>query len=226
MKTPEEAEKLARLMVKIGRQAGKRTEALITNMDIPLGRAVGNAMEVREAVEVLKGEGPEDLREICLLLSSRMIALAGVVPEGSARTAAEQALDSGAALDCFAAMVKAQHGDPEQILHPEQLPFAAIRHEVKATKSGYVHHMDTEVIGLPSKLLGAGRAKKEDSLDYGAGIYLRKKTGEAVEAGETLAVFYTSDGSRIPAAETRFLESVFIRPEAPEPEPLVYGHVS
>ena len=128
--------------------------------------------------------------------------------------------------DCFAAMVKAQHGDPEQILHPEQLPFAAIRHEVKATKSGYVHHMDTEGIGLTSMLLGAGRAKKEDSLDYGAGIYLRKKTGEAVEAGETLAVFYTSDGSRIPAAETRFLESVFIRPEAPEPEPLVYGHVS
>ena len=225
MKTPEEARELAETMVKIGRMAGKDIEAVITNMDIPLGHAVGNALEVREAVSVLHGEGPEDLTEVSLALASRMVALATGKTEDESLRAAQEAIESGAAIDRLAAMVKAQQGDPSVIYQPKRLKVASITHEVKATRSGYISHMDTEGIGISSMLLGAGRAKKEDRLDYGAGLILQKKTGDWVEPGDVLAVLYTSDGSLIPAAETRFRESLVFSPEAPEKPVLIYGSV-
>ncbi len=225
MKTPEAAAELAAEMVRIGRMAGRRTEALITNMDLPLGYAVGNALEVQEAVSVLQGEGPADLTEVCLQLASRMVALSTGRGEAESRQAAEEAMYGGAALERLAAMVKAQGGDPEVIYHPERLKIAPIAHEVRATRKGYICRMDTEGIGISSMLLGAGRAKKEDALDYGAGLILQKKTGDRVEPGEVLAVLYTSDGSLVPAAETRFLESLFFSEEMPAEEPLVYRRV-
>ena len=226
MKTPEDAKRLAELMVRIGNRAGRRTEALITNMDIPLGHAVGNALEVREATEVLNGRGPADLREVCLTLASRMIALSGVVPEKESRAAAERALTDGSALERLAAMVRTQHGDAEMIYHPERLTIAPYSRPVPAGAAGYIRHMDTEGIGIASMLLGAGRARKEDALDYGAGIILKKKTGDYVEAGEEIAMLYTSDVSRFADASERFLASIEISAEAPAPEPLIYAHVT
>ena len=222
MKTPEQAEKLAELMVKIGNMAGRRTEAVITNMDIPLGHAVGNALEVREAVQVLRGEGPADLTEVCRTLASRMLVLCGCAEEENAAEKVREAVRSGAALSALASMVKEQGGDPSVIADPEKLTIAPVVHELRAKQTGYLVHMDTEGIGLSSMLLGAGRSRKEDSLDHGAGIILVKKTGEYVEEGEVLARLYTSDESRIPTACERFLESLTCSSEKPEEATLVY----
>ncbi len=222
MKTPEQAEKLAELMVKIGHMAGRRTEAVITNMDIPLGHAVGNALEVREAIQVLRGEGPADLGEVCRTLASRMLVLGGCAEEENAREKVETAVQSGAALRALASMVREQGGDSSVITEPERLKIAPVAHELRSEQTGYLAHMDTEGIGLSSMLLGAGRSKKEDSLDYGAGIVLMKKTGEYVKEGEVLATLYTSDENKIPAACTRFLESLTYAPEELPPATLIY----
>ncbi|MCD8076998.1 MAG: pyrimidine-nucleoside phosphorylase, partial [Lachnospiraceae bacterium] len=187
MKTPEEARKLAEQMVRIGRAAGRRTEAFITNMDIPLGHAIGNALEVREAVEVLHGRGPEDLTEVCLTLASRMLVLGGCAAEDEARGRAEKAVRSGQALRKLADMVHAQGGDERCIFEPERLTISPVRHEVLAGADGYIARMDTEGIGIASMLLGAGRSRKEDTLDYGAGIILHRKRGQFVRKGEVLA---------------------------------------
>ena len=192
MKTLEDSAALARCMVAIGEAAGKRTAALITNMDEPLGNYIGNALEVKEAVEVLKGGGPSDLRQLSLRLAAGMLELAGKGSAEECLKQAEEALNSGRALERFLAMVKAQGGDEECILDTDKLSAAPLRREVKAEKEGYIFHIDTEKCGIASVLLGAGRETKESALDYGAGIILKKKPGDRVARGEVMAVLFAS----------------------------------
>lgn len=207
MKTPEEAAKLAEAMVSIGTAAGRRVVAMITEMDIPLGRMVGNALEVSEAIAVLKGGGPEDLAEVCRTLAAEMLILAGKAEPGTAARKVEETISSGRALDRLKAMIKAQGGDSSVADHPERLPKALFHHEVKAPAGGYVNHMDAEGIGLASMMLGAGRSRKEDVLDYGAGVELVKKTGDAVKEGEILAVLWAGNEGLFAEAEARLLSS-------------------
>ena len=234
MKDPASSRALAEKMVAIGRQAGKRCCALITNMDVPLGHAVGNALEMREAVETLMGRGPADLVRVSTELAALMVWLGdiGGRSEGNAgqrdagldraREQVMEALSNGAGLKVLADMVKAQGGDPQCVREPDRLAIGQERLEVKAPSDGFMGHMDTEAVGIASVLLGAGRNCKEDALDYGAGIVLKKKYGEAVRAGETIAVLYASEKERLAPAAEKFLSACTVQRERPNEEPLIY----
>ncbi len=226
MKTLEDSITLAQKMAAIGEHAGKRTMALITNMDIPLGYYIGNSLEVIEAVETLKGNGPADLTEICLSLAACMLFLAGKGSMEECRNMAEAAVESGAALDRLAAMVAAQGGDASVIRNTDLFARAPFCREVRAQVSGYILHMDTERCGIASSLLGAGRVTKDSAIDYTAGIILKKKTGDRVEAGEVLAVLYASKEELFDSAEKEFTAAVTIGAEEPAAEPLVYARVT
>ena len=222
MKELEDSRTLAKLMVAIGKRAGKRISALITDMDRPLGYAVGNSLEVVEAIEALQGKGPEDLVELSLALASQILFLADKGTIEECRALAQDAITSGKALDTFAKMVEAQGGDPEYIYHPEKFATAPYSREVKVTQSGYIASVDTEKYGLASLLLGAGRNTKEDEIDLTAGYMIQKKTGDYVSAGDTLAVLYTSNASLLDAAERTLLDATTITAEAPEKRPLIF----
>ena len=222
MKELEDSRTLAKLMVAIGKRAGKRISALITDMDRPLGYAVGNSLEVVEAIEALQGKGPEDLVELSLALASQILFLADKGTLEECRALAQDAITSGKALDTFAKMVKAQGGDPEYIYHPEKFATAPYSREVKVAQSGYIASVDTEKYGLASLLLGAGRNTKEDEIDLTAGYMIQKKTGDFVNAGDTLAVLYTSNASLLDAAERTLLNATTITAEAPEKRPLIF----
>ena len=222
MKELEDSRTLAKLMVAIGKRAGKRISALITDMDRPLGYAVGNSLEVVEAIEALQGKGPEDLVELSLALASQILFLADKGTIEECRALAQDAIASGKALDTFAKMVEAQGGDPEYIYHPEKFATAPYSREVKVTQSGYIASVDTEKYGLASLLLGAGRNTKEDEIDLTAGYMIQKKTGDFVNAGDTLAVLYTSNASLLDAAERTLLNATTITAEAPEKRPLIF----
>lgn len=226
MKTLEDSITLAEKMVAIGEHAGKKTMALITNMDIPLGSLIGNSLEVIEAVETLHGRGPEDLTEVCLSLASGMLYLAGKGSMEECRALAEGAIADGSALERLIAMVEAQGGDPAVIRDTGLFSKAPFEREVKALKSGYITHMNTEQCGIASSLLGAGRITKESLIDYTAGIALKKKVGHKVEAGETIAVLYTSVEELFAASEEEFLKAVVISGQKPEAEPLIYASVT
>lgn len=226
MKTVEDSRKLAEKMVSIGTMAGRKCCAVITNMDIPLGHAIGNSLEVMEAIETLKGNGPEDLTAVCLELAANMLYMAGKGSLEECRKLAEGAMADGSALDALANMVKGQHGDESYIYHPEKFPRSALSKEVKAEKDGYVCHMDTESIGIASVCLGAGRSRKDDVIDYKAGIILKKKYGEPVKAGETLAVLYADDEKLFAEAEKKLLAAYEIGDTKPAEEPLVYDRVT
>ena len=222
MKDLEDSRTLAKLMVAIGKRAGKRISALITDMDRPLGYAVGNSLEVVEAIEALQGKGPEDLVELSLALASQILFLADKGTLEECRALAQDAITSGRALDTFAKMVKAQGGDPEYIYHPEKFATAPYSREVKVSESGYIASVNTEQYGLASLLLGAGRNTKEDEIDLTAGYMIQKKTGDYVNAGDTLAVLYTSNESLLDAAERTLLAATTITPEAPDKRPLIF----
>lgn len=226
MKTREEAEELARVMVGIGKRAGKKMAALVTDMDVPLGLAIGNALEVQEAIDTLRGSGPGDFTDVCLELAANMLFLAG---KGSAKQCmglARDAVSSGKALETFARMVKAQGGDEAVARDPSLLPKACYTMEVKAPKAGYVEHMDAQGCGLAAVLLGAGRDKKEDAVQADAGIVLCRKTGDWVEAGETLAVLHTSCQERLQAANDRLLACYRIGPVCPPACPHIFSSIS
>ncbi len=194
MKTPEQAEELARSLTRIGRLAGKRCAAIITDMDQPLGHAVGNALEVKEAISVLKGEEEGDLLQLCLALGSCMLMEAGYA--GSHEDAEQKlrdAVQSGRALDKLAEMVRAQGGDPAAVYDPALLPAAPVVREVPAARAGIVSRIHAEAVGLVSMKLGGGRATKEDVIDPRVGIILRKKLGDHVAEGEVLAVVHAAD---------------------------------
>lgn len=226
MKTLDSSVQLAKSMVSIGEAAGKRTAALITNMDVPLGNYIGNALEVVEAVEVLRDRGPSDLRQVCLLLAANMLELAGMGEEAVCLELAKEALKSGAAFKKFLAMVEAQGGDSACILDTGRLPLAPVCHEVRAERGGYIVCMDTQGCGTASVILGAGRERKDSRLDYGAGIILKKKPGDWVNAGDVMAVLYTSRGELIADAENRLRMSVTLSPDRPEKQKMIFGKVS
>ena len=226
MKTLEDSKKLAQLMVDIGKRAGKKMLALITDMDRPLGYAIGNTLEVKEAIDVLCGRGPADLTDICIALATDMLALTG---EHGDRAACEakvrDAIASGKALDTLARMVKAQGGDDTVIYHPEAFAKATHERTVVAPRDGYVVAVDTEGYGIASLLLGAGRNTMEDEIDYTAGLILRAKTGDYVRAGDPIATLYTCDESRFAAAEQRLLDATTIGDDKPEERPLIFARV-
>lgn len=227
MKTLDDAVRLAETMVAIGEKVGRKTVALLTNMDAPLGRAVGNALEVREAVETLQGHGPAELTTICRALAANMLFLAGKGDLHHCDQLAREAVLTGAAFERFKMMVTAQGGDPSVLDDPEKLPQARMLHRVRAPKSGYITHIDAEKCGVAAAMLGAGRQKKGDPIDYAAGITFTRELGEQVEESFEFARFYTADESRIPEAERLFLEAVTISEEPlPEMPKLIFGRVS
>lgn len=197
MKTVEDAVELAKKMVAIGEGAGRQTIAIITNMDVPLGIAVGNDIEVIEAIETLQGKGPEDFRQICIEFASYMLFLGDINTLEECRKMAEEALNNGMAIEKLAQMVKYQKGDESYIYHPEQFIPASCQVDLKMEQSGYIMHMDTELCGKTSVVLGAGREKKESSIDPKAGIRFYHKTGDYVEKGERLASLYASDEKKL-----------------------------
>jgi len=208
MKTKEEALALANEMVDIGRAYGKKTAALITNMDVPLGCAVGNALEVAEAVDTLKGGGPEDFKELCLALAANMLALAGKGGADECSALATDALASGRALDVFIKMVAAQGGDAAVIKETSLLPGAPFVREIAAGEDGYVARMDAEKCGIAAGILGAGREVKDSPIDHAAGIMLKKKPGDPVKKGETIAELHSSDENRLSGAQAVFLSGI------------------
>lgn len=222
MKSVEDSKKLAKLMVDIGKSAGKKMVALITNMDRPLGYAIGNALEVAEAVETLNGRGPEDFTEVCLTLASYMLSLAGKGSVEECRRLAEGAIADRSALEKLKQTVAAQGGDVGVIEDVRNFKKAKYERQVFAPRTGYVGGVDTEAYGLASLALGAGRNTAEDSIDYSAGIILKKKTGDFVKKGEPIATLYTDDESTFAAAERRMLQATAITDEKPADEPLVY----
>ena len=226
MKTVEDSKKLAQLMVDIGKSAGKKMVALITNMDRPLGYAIGNSLEVIEAVQTLNGKGPEDFTEVCLTLAGHMLSLAGKGSVGECIELAEKAIEDGSALSKLIETVEAQGGNSQLIKNPAKFRKAKYSHEVKSVKSGYICSADTEKYGLASLALGAGRNTAEDEIDYSAGIILNKKTGDFVKEGETVATLYSNSKSLFAGAESILLQATRIKDAKPEDEPLVYCTIS
>lgn len=222
MKDLTSAEQLAEKMVTAGKMRGRNVRAVLTNMNVPLGFAVGNALEVKEAIDVLQGKGPADLKELTLVLGAQMLALALGEDEREARLRCERALRDGTALQKFAQIVEAQGGDPSCVKNPERLPTASTVYEIRANKDGYVFAMDCALIGKTATLLGAGREKKGDSIDLSAGIMLAKKTGDYVHAGEALAFLHTNRVEKLGEAEWMYREALTFSDVPPEKEPLVY----
>lgn len=225
MKTVEDSKKLAQIMVNIGKKAGKKMLALITDMDRPLGNAIGNSLEVIEAVQTLNGRGPKDFTEVCVALAADMLYLAEKGSKAECEQMVRRAIEDGSALAVLKKMVAAQGGDARLIENTDLFARAPYSYEVVAHKSGYVTHVDTEGYGIASLLLGAGRNKKEDSIDYSAGIILNKKTGDRVEEGEVLATLYSSNQALFAASAERFLSSTVIGENKPEERPLILGRV-
>ena len=221
MKTREKSRELAEWMVAIGKAAGKRMRALITDMDRPLGNNIGNSLEVIEAINTLKGNGPEDLTELCIALASHMLVISDRGSYEECEKNVKRVIESGEALMTFANMVEAQGGNKEWILNPELFPEAPYSYEVKSEKSGYITGVNTEGYGVASLLLGAGRNTMADKIDFSAGIELVKKTGDKVEIGDTLATLYTSDKTRFESSKNKLLESTFIGESKPTDEPLI-----
>lgn len=194
MKDVKAAEDLAETMVQIGNSVGRDTMAVISDMNQPLGKAIGNGLEVKEAIDTLKGEGPEDLTELCLVLGSQMAYLGGVADSlDEAREMLEENIENGKALDQFRQFIEAQGGNPEVVDRPEELlPTAEFKVEVKAKQSGFISKMNADELGVAAMLLGAGRETMESELDYAAGLMLKKKIGDTVEAGETIVTIYSN----------------------------------
>ena len=226
MKTIDDSIELAKKMVSIGKHAGKNTVALITEMDIPLGTMIGNSLEVKEVVKTLKGEGPEDLTKVSIDLAANMLYLAGKGDIDECRDLARKAIENNQAYEKFLEFVEAQGGDITYLQNLEKFEKAKYSREVKATKDGVIHHMNTEGIGTASVVLGAGRKTKEDEIDFAAGIELALKTGDKVKVGDTLAILYTNNESSLDEAYDMTLESYTINDEQIELEPLVLARVT
>ncbi len=222
MKTPEEAETLAREMVKIGNNCGRNTSAVITNMERPLGFNIGNALEVKEAIDVLNNNGAEDLREVCLTLATQIVALSKSISTDEARILTEDALTSGKALLKFKEWINAQGGNGKWIDNPHLFPEATNTYEVKSPRDGYIAKTDAEAMGIASVMLGAGRETKDDTIDMSAGIIMAKKTGDFVKTGDTLATLYSCNENSFENARNRFLSAIEFSDEKPSEEVLIY----
>ena len=222
MKTTDDAVSLSRKMVDIGKASGRKMAAVISDMDTPLGRNIGNALEVKEAIEVLLGGGPDDLKEVCLTLAANMISLSLGIDITEAFSMAKDALESGKAYGKLKEFISAQGGNINRIEDPDTLPKAKIVYNVLAPESGYIIGMQAETIGSASVILGAGREKKDDIIDYSAGIVLLKKTGDKAEKGEKIAELHTNDESKIGSAEKLYLSALTFGDEVPAKQKLIY----
>ena len=222
MKTLPDSVALAQEMTRIGNGAGRKTIAVISDMDQPLGLAVGNILEVQEAIATLRGEGPEDFTELCMCLGSYMLVAAGTAEnETEARTMLKEVIDNGKALDKLAEFVKAQGGDPSYVYEPEKFELAKICEEIPAPCDGYIQKIVCDEIGICSLILGGGRETKESEIDLSVGLVLHKKVGDKVEAGESLATIYANDAEKCRQAKERFLAAYTIAPEEKKPEALI-----
>lgn len=225
MKTEEDGRRLAEGMVRIGKHCGRNVIAVLSNMDIPLGYCVGNALEVQEAVEILHGRGCEDLRGVCMELAVNMLRLCNGWDRETAQTRVREVIASGEAFRQMKRWVGAQGGDASVLDDVSRLPQAAVRYELLSPVSGFIGHMDAQKIGEASALLGAGRRTKEDVIDLSAGIVLKKKTGDYVEAGQPLAILHTNRERALAPAQAEFLSALSWTQQAPQKQKLILGIV-
>ena len=222
MKTADYARVLARNMVAIGKACGRRMSALITDMNRPLGTAVGNTLEVIEAVKVLRGASKGDLYDVCVALATEMTMLFANIPHAEAEARVIAAIESGEAFRKMQQWVTAQGGDAAWLENAKYGDGAALAVPVVSPADGYITFMDTEAIGTAAVILGAGRSKKEDEIDDGAGILVCKKTGDAVKKGKILATLYTNDAAAVEPAAKRYLDALTVGPKAPEKTDLIF----
>ncbi len=225
MKNADSAFELAQIMCDIGRDFGRKMSALITDMDIPLGRNIGNALEVAEAVETLKGGGASDLREICIALSAGIIESTLNYSHKKSVAAANEALDSGKAFSLFREMIIAQGGDISQIDNTEKLPKTKLKRELTASESGYISKIDTEKCGLSALSLGAGRERKEDSINYGAGIILKRRYADFVAAGDRIALLFADTEKQLSDGEKILQEALTISSVKPPKRQLILNKI-
>ena len=224
MKTQAEGEELARQMVDIATACGRKASALVTNMDLPLGEAVGNALEVQEAVAILQGGGDPRLRQLCEALATEMVCLClGLAPDEAAQRVTET-VDNGDAFRQMCRWVEAQGGDPAYLTDPAKFPTAP-GYAVVADREGYLTAMDAEAIGVAAVTLGAGRATKTDPIDHAAGIRIHKRTGDRVVVGETIATLYTNRPEAVAGATKAYLAAVTVADTAPAEQELIFSVV-
>jgi len=224
MKDYDSARQLAEIMVKIGKGAGKRTVAVITDMSQPLGLAIGNSLEVIEACETLKGRGHSDLVEVCMALGSYMLILANVAAtKKEAQKMLQDALVSGKGFEKLKQMVKAQGADSRALDDYSLLPQATIKHEIRAKNDGFVSALHAESLGVSAMKLGAGRKTKDDKIDLSVGIMLNKKVGDSLREGETVATVHANDGQRLADVLPDIEAAIEISDEAVAKPPLIYG---
>ncbi len=222
MKTPEKARELARTMIDIGTQMGRKVTALLTDMDQPLGRAVGNALEVVEAVDMLRGKAPADYTEVTLALTAEMLVLGGKAAHvQQARGLLQRAVDDGSALRKFKEIVQAQGGDPRAIDDYSRLPQARATADVASPADGFVTGIETEAVGLAAVALGAGRQKTDSQIDPAVGFTLLRKVGEPVKAGEPVVRVHYNDAGPLKDVKERLLAAYRFGPQAPAPRPLI-----
>lgn len=224
MKQEADAFALAKEMVTLGNMAGRKTIAVVSDMDQPLGYAVGNALEVEEAIATLRGEGPEDFTQLCMTLGTYMLIAAGAAQtEEEAKQRLSDVIQDGSALKKLAEFVQAQGGDPKAVYDTSLLPKASMVEEIVSAREGYVKKIDCDEIGICSLLLGGGRETKESVIDLSVGLILHKKVGDFVKAGESLATIYANDGGKLEAARERFLKAYHIDAVQPEKLPFIKG---
>lgn len=225
MKNEESARTLSKCMVNIGKSCGRKIRALITNMDIPLGNAVGNSLEVIEAIDILKGGGDKNLRTVSCALAAQMVSMVQNIPYEEALKKANDAINSGKAFLKFCEWIEAQGGDASVAENTDLFKKAALQKNVFASKDGYIAHMDAEKIGSICVDLGGGRKKKDDVIDHSAGIILIKKTGDSVKKGDVIAVLHTNDEKSLDSAIIDFESAVTIEEAQPQIKPLIYDIV-
>ena len=216
MKNIEDARALAKAMVDIGTENGRSVKAVLTDMDRPLGHDIGNALEIREVIDTLKGHGPEDLTHECIIMAAHMLVLSHICDYETALSRVQEALDSGAALERLRMMIDAQDGDSRVIDDESLLAIGKFTYDVTAPQDGYITYMNTEQCGIASVMLGAGRTVKDGPIDYSAGIVMHKKTGDAVRMGERIATLYASDESLFTNAAQTYLAAITIGNTAPK----------
>lgn len=222
MKDEQSATELAELMVKIGKKCGRNMAAVITNMNIPLGSNVGNALEIKEVVDILKNNGDEQLRELCLVLSATILSISYDWDYDEAYKKSENALLNGSAFNKLKELVSAQGGNTEMLDNTDLLPSCEKSLEIKAKQDGYIQSIDSRIVGESAVLLGAGREKKSDTIDYGAGIVLLKKTCDKVSINDTIAILYSETDEKLKNAEKLFYTSFVIEKEKPQEQQLIY----
>ena len=222
MKTPEEAKALAEEMVKIGKNNGRNMAAIITDMNTPLGKNIGNSLEVIEAIEILKGNGAEDLKFVASALATEIVSLSKNIPVTKAEKLVKEVISNGKAFEKLKEWISHQGGNVDWIENPDNFPKAEFKEEIKAENDCYISSMNAEEIGVASVILGAGREKKEDAIDFSAGIVLNKKTGDKVAKGDIIATLYTNNKDSLKTAKEKFLSAIEFSNEKPIEIPLIY----